>query len=170
MAAAEQRVSLGAPPDVVWRLLMDFSTYAAWHPFVRLKGEPRLGEIAYTYSSSLAPDRVLRAPATITRLDAGRWFEWQSGVRLLFRTIESFALEPQGAGTLLTHRLEYRGALPALLRGGLTRKASDMVARTSQSLAAHLAMHRSKDRPNRAGPGPASARTTTQGAGKRRGK
>ena len=142
MAEAETETSLGVPPALAWRLLMDFASYAAWHPFVRLKGEPRLGEIAYTYSSSLATDRVLRAPATITRLDAERCFEWRSGVKRVFLTIESWTLEPQGAGTLLTHRLEYRGALPALLHGRLTRKASDMVTRTSHALAAYLAKGR----------------------------
>ena len=147
MAEAEREVSLGVPPAAVWRLLMDFANYAAWHPFVRLKGEPRLGEIAYTSSSSLAPNRVLRAPATITRLDAERCFEWRSGVRPLFLKIESYTLEPQGAGTLLTHRLEYRGALPALSHGRMTRQASDMVTRTSQALAACLAKGRTGQSP-----------------------
>lgn len=151
MAEAEKHVSLGVPPALVWRLLMDFANYAAWHPFVRLKGEPRLGEIAYTYSSSLAPDRVLRAPATITRLDAERCFEWRSGVKRLFLTIESYTLEPQGAGTLLTHRLEYRGALPALLHGRLTRKANDMVTRTGHALAAYLAKGRTDQWPPQRG-------------------
>lgn len=142
MAGAEQEVSLGVPPALVWRLLMDFANYRAWHPFVRLKGEPRLGEIAYTYSSAFAPNRVLLAPAKITRLDAERCFEWRSGVRRIFLTIESYTLEPGGDGTLLTHRLEYRGALPWLLHGRSTRKAGDMVARTIQSLAAYLARPR----------------------------
>lgn len=165
MAEAEKHVSLGVPPALVWRLLMDFAHYAAWHPFVRLKGEPRLGEIAYTYSSSLAPDRVLRAPATITRLDAERCFEWRSGVKRLFLTIESYTLEPQGAGTLLTHRLEYRGALPALLRGRLTRKANDMAERTSQSLTAHIAKGRTGQAPQ---PGKVPPRKPSQPKRRRR--
>lgn len=161
MAGAEKEVSLGVPPATVWRLLMDFANYRVWHPFVRLKGEPRLGEIAYTYSSSLAPNRVLLAPAKITRLDPERCFEWRSGVRRLFVTIESYTLEPDGNGTLLTHRLEYRGALPWLLHGRSTRKASNMVARTIQSLAAYLARPRANvgPRPGKPGPGkPAMAR------------
>lgn len=160
MADAEKEIALGIPPASVWRLLMDFAHYAAWHPFVRLKGEPRLGEIAYTYSSSLAPNRVLLAPAKITRLDPERCFEWQSGVRRLFLTIESFTLEPQGAGTLLTHRLEYRGAVPALMHGRLTRKAGDMVARTAQSLAAYIAKGRpsAKAPPQRPRHGPGRRR------------
>jgi len=159
MAEAERKVSLGVPPALVWRLLMDFANYAAWHPFVRLKGEPRLGAIAYTYSSALAPDRVLRAPATITRLDAERCFEWRSGIRWLFLAIESFTLVPARGGTLLTHRLEYRGALPALQPGRLTRKANDMVARTGQSLATYLAKHR---------PGPGKTGPAKPAIGKRR--
>lgn len=154
MAEAEETFSLGTPPALVWRLLMDFANYAAWHPFVRLKGEPRLGQIAYTYSSSLAPDRVLRAPATITRVDAERCFEWRSGVRRLFLSIESFTLEPAGDGTLLTHRLEYRGLVPVLLRGRLTRKAGAMVAQTGQSLAAYLAKHGPKETPRPGKPRP----------------
>ncbi|NIJ64641.1 carbon monoxide dehydrogenase subunit G [Sphingomonas leidyi] len=161
MVEAEREISLGASPASVWQLLMDFDNYAAWHPFVRLKGEPGLGEIAYTYSSSLARVRILLAPATITRLDPERCFEWRSGVRRIFLTIESYTLEPRGAGTLLIHRLEYRGALSALLHGRLARKANAMVMRTSQSLAAYLARHRLKAwaRPGKAGPGkPASGK------------
>lgn len=165
MTAAEKEISLGIAPAEVWHLLLDFANYAAWHPFSRLKGEPQLGEIAYTYSSSLAPNRILRAPATIMRLEPHHCFEWRSGIRLLFLATESFTLEPSGAGTQMIYRMEYRGVVAALLRGKFTAKACDVAERLTQSLAAHVARRRKQG-------GVLSAGTKTKAShgGKRRRK
>jgi hypothetical protein len=150
MIGAEEEISLGASPAEVWSVLTDFAHHSSWHPFFRLKGEPQLGEIAYTYTSALAPERILRAPAIITRLEPDACFEWNAGVRRLFKMIETFTLEPVEGGTRMIHRIEYRGIQPWLFRRQLAAKAANMVVKTNQSLAAHIAKLRL--RPVKSGP------------------
>lgn len=40
----EVKVTVDAPPDYVWRVLIDFEKYSEWNPFItRIEGEPRIG-------------------------------------------------------------------------------------------------------------------------------
>lgn len=142
MVAVEHSMTLKVSPALVWRLLTDFGNYAAWNPFHRLKGEPRLGPIEFTYSSWMAPTRVWRAPAEITRLETEHCFEWRSGMARVVETIETYVIAADPVGTKLLHRLEYRGLMPRLAANRYRKTGRDIVDRTDQAIEAYLTSHR----------------------------
>lgn len=154
----ERKMELAVPPATVWRLLTDFAQHARWHPYYRLIGEAQAGPIEFTYSMWAAPNRVMRAPARITRLEPNRLFEWQRGPWPLSRVTETYTLVLSGSGTLVTHRMEHIGLVARLARRRVERDAQRTVERTDAAIAEHLARLRAAP----------LARTKTSSPAKRR--
>ena len=134
----ENRVVMKAQPAALWRLLTDFARHAAWHPFYRLIGEPAVGPIEFTYSSWMAPSRVMRAPARITKLEKDRLFEWRRGPGLFSRVTETYTISPVDTGTELVHRMEHSGLFASLVIARAKRSARRVVELTDEAIVAHL--------------------------------
>jgi hypothetical protein len=107
-------LEIGAPPAVVWAVLVDLAGYGRWNPMVvAAEGEAKTGGRArLRYRSSLGVE--LAFAVSITRAEPARELRWV-GRRLGIRGEHSFRLEPRGAGTRLVHREVFTGALAGVL-------------------------------------------------------
>jgi uncharacterized protein YndB with AHSA1/START domain len=106
--------NIQAPPQVVWDLLTDPSSYAAWNPaVVRIEGDMAPGG-TLTLVSIASPKRVFKL--TVTSMDAPARMVWSDGMPLgLFRGARTYQLSPSGAGTSFSMTEEFTGPLSGLI-------------------------------------------------------
>lgn len=110
--------TIGAQPDVIWRLLTDVAAQARWNSTVsRIAGEVAAGRRLELEVPS-APGRVFRPK--VARVDAGRSMVWQDGMAPMFRGIRTFTLVPNGDGTTrFAMAEEFSGLMLPLIKGSL---------------------------------------------------
>lgn len=103
--------TINAPPETVWRILTDASTFPTWDPSaIRIEGAIASGNQVTAYTK-LSPDRAF--PATVSEFEPNRKMVWSSGMPLgLFKGVRTFALVPKGAhATEFTLSEEFSGLL-----------------------------------------------------------
>lgn len=106
--------TIQAPPQVVWDLLTDTSSYGAWNPAVlSIEGAMSPGG-AIALVSIASPKRVFTL--TVTSMDAPARMVWSDGMPLrLFRGVRTYTLDPSGAGTNFSMTEEFTGPLSGLI-------------------------------------------------------
>ena len=117
-------ISVAAPPERVWSVLLAFARYPEWNPFVRsIEGQASEGSvISVTIQSPMG--KVMSFRPVILRNSAGRELRWKGKLMLegIFDGEHYFCLAPSGAGsTEFTHGERFTGLLVPLLRGALDR-------------------------------------------------
>lgn len=110
-------IDIDAGADVVWRVLMDFSAYPRWNPFIyQLEGQPLKGE---RLSVLIQPPgkREMRFRPTVQDVEPQHAFSWLGSVLMpgLFDGRHEFLLEPIGPATRFHHRETFSGLLVPLL-------------------------------------------------------
>lgn len=115
---------LGAPPEVAWRVLSDFSLFPAWNPLLlEAKGEVRPGaRVAMKVRAPGSTTRSQRFTATLTRVEPGRALEWTGGVPGVLFGRHYLLLAPEGAGTRLVHGEDFSGGVSWLMGRGVQRR------------------------------------------------
>jgi hypothetical protein len=112
-------IEIAASPDHLWSILMDFSRYPDWNPFIRrIDG---VAEDGGRLDVLLAPPggRPMRFRPTVTRADPPQAFAWQGRFLLpgLFDGHHVFEIEPLGPQRVcFLHWEEFRGLLVPLLQ------------------------------------------------------
>lgn len=117
-------ISIAAPPERVWSVLLDFARYSEWNPFVRsIEGSPSDGStIKVTIQSPTGKAMTFRP--VILRNSADHEFQWKGNLVLpgIFDGEHYFCLASRGAGsTAFTHGERFTGLLVPMLRGILDR-------------------------------------------------
>ena len=112
---------IAAPPETVWRVLTEFSHYAAWHPVMSLDGpaldgtEPELvpgALLAFRLSGGAAGEHAFTAEVTEVR--PRRLLSWQGGDPGVFFGRHTFELEPIAASaTRFTDTESWSGTMAA---------------------------------------------------------
>jgi hypothetical protein len=115
--AIETSIDIDANPDVVWRILMNFSAYPYWNPFIyRIEGEAFEGE---RLSVLIQPPgkREMQFRPRVQRVEHQRAFSWLGKLLIpgLFDGYHEFLLEPIVQGTRFRHRERFSGILVPLL-------------------------------------------------------
>lgn len=125
MTTIQASIDIAAPPEAVWRVLMDWGRYPDWNPMLKaITGQPRKG--AKIKVSVASPVGTLPIDAVVTQLVPNASITWHSQLPfkgLLDRdhTIE-VAATPEGSR--LTQTQSFAGALSsptATLGGGTVR-------------------------------------------------
>jgi uncharacterized membrane protein len=138
----ETSVLIEAPVEVVWRLTMDVTAWPTMTPtmtrIVRLDDGPlRIGSRA-----RVKQPRQPEAVWTVTRLDEGRIFAWQTS-RMGLTMTGSHILEPAGNGCRNTLTLDITGpgsGVFARLFGRLMRSAIETENAGFKRAAEHLSV------------------------------
>jgi uncharacterized protein YndB with AHSA1/START domain len=139
MLTVEHDIALLARPGAVWRVLTNFEGYRNWHPYIRLDGEPVADSaIDYIFTSKLIGRRAVPMPARVTKLDPEHVLSWRMRFRPWLEQEETYLLKPHPLGTLLVHRLVYRGLLSSLCRGGLERRGHQTLRASDAALRAFM--------------------------------
>jgi hypothetical protein len=86
---------IAAPPETVWRVLTEFTRYAAWHPVLSLDGtEPELAPgtlLPFRLSGGTAGDQEFTAE--LTQVTPPVLLAWQGGIRDVFFGRHTFELQ-----------------------------------------------------------------------------
>jgi hypothetical protein len=115
-------VTIDAPVDVVWQLTADVAGWPACTP--TMTSVQRLDDGPLRVGSRARIKQPGQRPAiwTVTRVDPGREFSWQT-VRMGLTMVGTHRLAATGAGCRNTLELQVTGLLAALL-GWLIRPAA----------------------------------------------
>jgi hypothetical protein len=123
MHTVDTTISIAAPPETVWGMIVAFDKYHEWNPFI-LNGEgvPVVGS---TLTLEMQPpgDRAMTHHPVVQVAEEGKHLQWLGTVksRWLFGARHEFILEPDGDGTKLRHREYFSGILVLFLKKTLAR-------------------------------------------------
>jgi hypothetical protein len=123
MKEIRTEIEIGAVPERVWTVLMDFGSYAEWNPFIRrISGEPVVGS---QLELRIEPPegRGLTFKPSVRRAEANRGFAWLGHLVLpgIFDGEHHLELHPRNGGTLFVQREEFKGILVPLFGRGLEK-------------------------------------------------
>ena len=105
-------IDIAAPPEAVWKVLMDWGRYPDWNPTLRsIAGQARKGgKITVSIAS---PVGVLPIDAVVTRLATNSNITWHSKLRFggLLDRDHIIELSPDPAGTRVVQTQTFAGLL-----------------------------------------------------------
>ena len=106
--------TITAPPQVVWDLLTDPSSYQEWNPAVlSVEGAMSPGGTIRLVSIA-SPERTFSL--TVAAMQAPVSMVWSDGMPLgLFRGVRTYRLDPAGSGTAFSMTEEFSGPLAGLI-------------------------------------------------------
>lgn len=114
----QTEVRIAAPPEEVWRTLVDFASYPEWNPFlIKMDGVAQEGE-ALTGVTLLKNGRTYGFSSTFARAETSRHLSWGGGSRRMLSGLHWIDLEQadDGASTLVRHGEDWTGILIPLLK------------------------------------------------------
>ena len=126
MTEIEKVIDIEAPPDAVWRVLMDFDAYPEWNPFIpSISGRPEPGE---TLTVRLEPPggRGITIKPKVLAVEPGSELRWKGKLLVsgVFDGEHILRIEPAGEGrSRFVHREEFGGVLVSLVKGTLGKTA-----------------------------------------------
>jgi len=106
--------TITAPPQVVWDLLTDPSSYQEWNPAVlSIEGAMSPGGTIRLVSIA-SPERTFSL--TVAAMQAPVSMVWSDGMPLgLFRGVRTYRLDPADSGTAFSMTEEFSGPLAGLI-------------------------------------------------------
>ena len=138
MHSIVRAIDISATPETVWAVLMDWSIYPTWNPFIReIAGKAKVGGKIKVRMA--LPIGSVPITAIVTRLRPGVEITWHSGMPLagLFDRDHTIAIESHSNGCRLTQTQTFAGALTrsislaadGLARSGLERMNAALKAK-----------------------------------------
>jgi len=109
-------IDIAASPAAVWAVLMDFTSYPDWNPFIRrLEGEPREGA-RLTVTVRPPGGREMSFRPTLLVVQPNRELRWLGRVLMpgIFDGEHSFVIEATNGGCHLRHEERFGGILVPL--------------------------------------------------------
>jgi uncharacterized membrane protein len=139
MPYIERRISIDAPPTVVWSVMTDVERWPEWTASIRSVKALDGADLAVGGRYRIAARGVPAATWRVEQVDDGRSFVWvtASGVRV----IAGHAIEPTDGGCDVTLSIRTEGLLAALFGWAIAR-----VSRRNMDLEAQGLKRRSEER------------------------
>ncbi len=115
-------VTIEAPPEVVWQVLVDLDRYRDWNPFVvEAAGTVEVGE---RLTNRIQPPggKAMTFKPEVTEVEPHSVFEWLGRLVMpgVFDGRHRFELRPTSSGgAILTHSEYFRGVLVRFMRSSL---------------------------------------------------
>jgi hypothetical protein len=146
MKTLHSEITIAAPPEHVWDVLVDVERYADWNPFlVDATGMPAEGTRLRVTLSPPGGRRMKMRPR-VTAFERPLTFEWLGHVLLpgIFDGRHRFELHPVDGGraTRLVQREEFRGMLVPLLARQLDKGTLAGFAAMNQAIKARVEQSR----------------------------
>lgn len=126
MKTLRSEITIDAPPEDVWRVLVDFAAYPQWNPFVvEVTGGAQAGERLRVRLQPPGGRGVTLKPAVI-EASPPQVLQWLGHLLVpgIFDGRHTFELEPVRGGTLLVQWEEFTGVLVPLLARSLDRSTA----------------------------------------------
>jgi hypothetical protein len=136
MKQIHTEITVDAPAETVWQVLVDFERYPAWNEYTRIDGEAVVGERLRVASGPEADSMPTFRP-TVLRADPGRELLWRGHlyVRGLFDGEHRFVVDDLGDGR---SRLVQSEAFGGLLAGPILRRYGEQTENTFRAVNAAL--------------------------------
>jgi uncharacterized protein YndB with AHSA1/START domain len=108
--------SIDAPPEKVWAILTDASSYAEWNPeILAIEGRMALDE-RIVARVRLGDGAVRRVPMRVTRFEPPLRMEWVGGIPLgFFVGRRTFTVTPHAGGSEFRLHLQMSGLLSPMI-------------------------------------------------------
>src|SRR4051812_47365448 len=119
----ERSVDIDAPPDCVWNVMIDVERWHEWTRSITSIQKLQSGPLAVGGRARVRQPKLLPAIWTVTQLDEGRYFIWESqspGVRVTGRHI----VEPRDGGSRVTLSVRFDGIIGGLA-GSILKKLNE---------------------------------------------
>jgi len=117
----DEEIVIGAPPQRVWEILVDFPAHQEWNPFLRFDhGSTVVGE-RLAIQITLPGRDPMRFQPRLVACEPQRRYAWlgRAPIPKLFDGQHEFGLDPVPDGTRLRQFEVFRGILPPLMRSTL---------------------------------------------------
>jgi carbon monoxide dehydrogenase subunit G len=137
MPGLEHTVTIAAPPERVWEVLVDVERWPERIPTVDSAERLDTGPFAVGSSARLRQPKLPEAVWTVTELTAGTSYTWESKQSGAL-SVASHVVEPHPDGTRLTLAVSVSGPLSGLgwlLTKGLARRYVETEAASIKSVA-----------------------------------
>jgi hypothetical protein len=122
MHILQTKISIRAPVERVWSLLVDFPGYRRWNPFIiSVEGSPEAGKALEVFIQPVGGKGMHFRP-TVLAVEKHRELRWKGKLLLprLFDGEHYFKLEPQPDGGILFEQGElFSGILVPLFKNSL---------------------------------------------------
>ena len=107
--SVDAELSIPAPPDEIWSILMDGDGYGEWNPvLVHVEGEFRQGA-RLTYQMMTESGEATEVEARVVKLDPGKELNQAGGYWGILTFDHHWILEPVDGGTRVTQHEDYEG-------------------------------------------------------------
>jgi len=137
MRTIKHTVDIGAPAEVVWRVLTHFPAYPKWNPFIReIHGKLEAGARLWV-RLRLSKERVMRFRPRITKVIPAAELHWRGSWLLpaLFAGEHSFIIVPNGVSSVrFIQREQFRGLLAPLILPFIAKKTEEGFERMNRAL------------------------------------
>jgi uncharacterized protein YndB with AHSA1/START domain len=111
-ATAEGELQIAAPPETVWAVMTDLSSWPTWNHDVK----------SMTFEGQLEPGSVFRwksgsasLVSTLQSVDPPREIGW-TGISMGIHAVHVFHFEPNDGGTRARSAESFRGLIPSVLK------------------------------------------------------
>jgi hypothetical protein len=112
MKTMSATIQIDAPPEAVWAILTDLSSYPEWNPLFReATGQVATGNRIKLRSVHPANGRLMTVQPKITRADPGAELRWVASLPGIMSGEHRFKLTPADGGTRLEQSETFRGLL-----------------------------------------------------------
>jgi len=137
MKTIKTTIDISASPEIVWRVLTNFSAYSTWNPFIReIRGKPQQGEklrvrmrLSKTSTHKFSPRIVKAIPASELHWRGKMWFGG------LFDGEHAFIIVPNGVnGVRFIQREQFSGLLAPVILPFIARKTEEAFERMNKAL------------------------------------
>lgn len=121
MRLNQERIRIDAPASVVWDVLMDVARWPEWTASIETLELQTPGPLAEGSVARLKQPGYRAAIWRVTKMDAGRSFEWVTRAFPGIRASAVHHLAPEGDATVATLTVETSGPLAFLVAPMITR-------------------------------------------------
>ncbi|MDJ0788370.1 MAG: SRPBCC domain-containing protein [Myxococcota bacterium] len=107
--SVDAQLTIPAPPEKIWSVLMDGASYGEWNPvLVEVEGEFQEGA-RLTYQMMTESGEPAEVEARVVKLDPGRELNQAGGYWGILTFDHHWILEPVEGGTRVTQHEDYTG-------------------------------------------------------------
>ncbi|HCM27745.1 MAG: hypothetical protein A2Z99_16480 [Treponema sp. GWB1_62_6] len=139
MKSLSSEIQIGAPIDLVWKVLTDFANWKDWNPMVtRAEGDAAVGsKLRITMRGPDGKD-AMKYEANVITSSAPKSFRWRATAMAGFMLTNDrvFELREEDGRTVFTNREEFKGLMLPLFSGKMSEFVVPMLEEMNKALKA----------------------------------
>ncbi len=129
-------IEIDAEPTAVWEILMDFSAYPEWNPFIRSVEGAAVEGAKIDVKLGASGKKPMGFTPVVLEMEAPRRFSWLGSVvtKGVFDGKHQFEVEATDSGTRFHHYEEFSGFLAPLMLAAIGKTTARGFEEMNQAL------------------------------------